>query len=196
MGFYEDIIQKKSEAIANILSIGVQIDNDYLFEIGCEQIDKLGLKENNSDVCAVAINRLILENIDIILDGDEHIEEEDYLEIFDRMLIPIHNLEQFGLNYEKKMNIKDPNYFKAIDTLYDRSDTDDVELDESIPDEYRDEITEDIRESNKALNAINALMETLDLKVENTEKYQENLIWFSISVNYLLRKHSCFTRYI
>lgn len=196
MGFYEDIIQKKSEAIANILSIGVQIDNDYLFEIGCEQIDKLGLKENNSDVCAVAINRLILENIDIILDGDEQIEEEDYLEIFDRMLIPIHNLEQFGLNYEKKMNIKDPNYFKAIDTLYDRSDTDDVELDESIPDEYRDEITEDIRESNKALNAINALMETLDLKVENTEKYQENLIWFSISVNYLLRKHSCFTRYI
>lgn len=196
MGFYEDIIQEKSEAIANILSIGVQIENDYLFEIGCEEIDKLGLKENNGDVCAVAINRLILENIDIMLDGDEHIEEEDYLEIFERMLVPIHNLEQFGLKYENQMNIKDKNYFKAIDTLYERSETDDVELDDSIPEEYRDEITEDIRESNKALNAINALMETLDLKVENTEKYQENLVWFSISVNYLLRKHSCFTRYI
>lgn len=195
MGFYEDIIQEKSEAIANLFTIGVQIQNNYLFELGCNEIEKLGLQENNKDVCAVAINRLILENVDILLDADENINEDDYANIFESMIIPINNLEQFGLNYENKLHITDNNYFKVIDTLYESSQADKVELDEDIPLEYRDEIEEEINESNKALAAINALMETLDLNTEDTKEYQDKLVWFSVSVNYLLRKHSCFSHY-
>ena len=111
------------------------------------------------------------------------------------MIIPINNLEQFGLNYENKLHITDNNYFKVIDTLYESSQADKVELDEDIPLEYRDEIEEEINESNKALAAINALMETLDLNTEDTKEYQDKLVWFSVSVNYLLRKHSCFSHY-
>ena len=195
MGFYEDIIQEKSEAIANLFTIGVQIQNNYLFELGCNEIEKLGLQENNKDVCAVAINRLILENVDILLDADENINEDDYANIFESMIIPINNLEQFGLNYENKLHITDNNYFKVIDTLYESSQADKVELDEDIPLEYRDEIEEEINESNKALASINALMETLDLNTEDTKEYQDKLVWFSVSVNYLLRKHSCFSHY-
>ena len=52
---------------------------------------------------------------------------------------------------------------------------------------------EEIIETNKALNAINTLMDTLDLVADDVKVFKEKLLWFSISVNYLLRVHSAFS---
>ena len=195
MGFYEDLVQEKAEGIANILSIAVQLENNYMFGVGCEELAKLGEKENNKTLYDVTLHRVILEYVDVMLDDDDNITEDIYDDIYESMLIPVNNLDAFGKKFEDDLHIADKKFFEAIDTLFDKSESPDLDL------KLEEEVTEDIRafiedsliESNKALDAISKLSDNLDAIAEDTEEYQKRLPWFCISVNYLLRKHSCIT---
>lgn len=195
MGFYEDIVEEKAEGIANLFSIGAQIENNYLFQLGCDEVEKLGTKENNQNLYDVTVNRLILEYIDVLVDDDENITEEDYDAIYESFLVSVFNLDEFGSKYEDDLHINDKNFFKAIDTLFDKSQSPEVsiELSEEVTEEVKEFLEESLVESNKALDAIGKLMDSLDEVAEDTEEYNKRLTWFCISVNYLLRKHSCIT---
>lgn len=195
LGFYEDIVEEKAEGIANLFSIGAQIENNYLFQLGCDEVEKLGTKENNQNLYDVTVNRLILEYIDVLVDDDENITEEDYDAIYESFLVSVFNLDEFGSKYEDDLHINDKNFFKAIDTLFDKSQSPEVsiELSEEVTEEVKEFLEESLVESNKALDAIGKLMDSLDEVAEDTEEYNKRLTWFCISVNYLLRKHSCIT---
>ena len=195
LGFYEDIIEDRAIGIANLLSIGLQLENNYLFQLGCDEVEKLGTKESNKTLYDVTVNRLILEYIDVFLEDDDNITEDAYDAIYDYFLVSVYNLDEFGSKYEEDLHIKDKNFFKAIDTLFDKSQSPDITLDltEEVTDDVKQFLEESLVESNKALDAIGNLMDSLDEVAEDTEEYNKRLTWFCISVNYLLRKHSCIT---
>ena len=178
-----------------MFSIGIQIENNYLFQLGCEELEKLGLLENNENLYDVTVNRLVLEYVDVLLDDDDNITEEEYDAIYESLLLPVFCLDEFSAKYEEDLHINDKNFFKAIDTLFDKSESPNVELDieEDIDDDIKAFLEESLTESNKALDAIGKLMDSLDEVAEDTEEYQKRLTWFCVSVNYLLRKHSCIT---
>ena len=192
--FYEKNVADKAEAIANLFTISIQTENDYMLQLGLDEIAKLGAKENNQNVCAVAINRMILENVEVLLDSDDNVDENFYEEIFMDMLVASQNLTTFGLKFEAQYNIN-KSYFVAIDKLYEQSsaEEEEIHISDEIPEELKSEIMEEIIETNKALNAINTLMDTLDLVADDVKMFKEKLFWFSISVNYLLRVHSAFS---
>lgn len=192
--FYEKNVADKAEAIANLFTISIQTENDYMLQLGLDEIAKLGAKENNQNVCAVAINRMILENVEVLLDSDDNVDDNFYEEIFMDMLVASQNLTTFGLKFEEQYKIN-KSYFETIDELYEQSSAgeDEIQISEEVPEGLRDEIMEEVIETNKALNAINTLMDTLDLVADDVKVFKEKLLWFSISVNYLLRVHSAFS---
>lgn len=192
--FYEKNVADKAEAIANLFTISIQTENDYMLQLGLDEIAKLGAKENNQNVCAVAINRMILENVEVLLDSDDNVDDNFYEEIFMDMLVASQNLTTFGLKFEEQYKIN-KSYFEAIDELYEQSSAgeDEIQISEEVPEGLRDEIMAEVIETNKALNAINTLMDTLDLVADDVKVFKEKLLWFSISVNYLLRVHSAFS---
>lgn len=190
---FETMYAEKGEGIASLFILAYNSDNEYLSELAFEELDKLGDKENNENICDVAINRMTVELIDTILDDCEDISDEYYINISGSLLIVIHNLEELGKKYAKDYKVGQQ-FYETAEALYANSEPPMSFEDEvyTMMDEESEVSAEEIYESNKALVAISELGEQLSNTIDTTDinNYNEQVIKFSLIVHYLTTKYS------